>query len=1041
LVSVPEPAHPALAGGSGDSWGSILSPDGRYVLFASTANNLVANSSSNHLPLPNLQKLNVFLRDRTNGTTTLASVNVQGTGGGDDDSLPTALTDDGRYVLFESAADNLAAGATNVLPGIFVWTEIFVHDLVNNTTELVSISTNGGVANGVCRGSTMTPDGRCVAFTSAANNLVPNDTNGIADVFVRDLQAGTTTLVSVGATAPNRYFPTGSESPDITPDGRYVAFYSTATNLVPGALTGGQIYVRDLVAGTTTWVSSGAHGILGITNILAFNHAISDDGQFVAYEACTNPPPASGHAHGVVLRYNLSSGLTDLVNTNGYVPSANPEEIRSLQMSPDGRFITFVANTDRTPGTTCIDLWDAQSGTTTLVSVDLNGNASTNAIYDWPTVEPTGRYVAFLSSATNLVTNPLTGDYHLYLRDLQTGTTLLLDADTNGVGSSISPATAPRLSTNATTVAFECRDANLVPNDYNNDYDVFLRDLTIGATELISSHDPAFPSRTPDGPSGLTSYSVSRDGRLIAFTSDADNLVPNDTNGFRDVFVRDLLLGTNTLVSVATNGFSADDLSSQAAISGDGRYVAFISSAGNLVPGVNNRTQNVFLRDLFTDTTALVSVNTNGNGPGNGLSESPTVSADGRFVLFSSMATNLVPIRIVFGTENLFLRDMQAGHTYALTTDGGGNNAAAVMTPDGRFIAFADIINIPSSSLKINIWDSQVAAPVYSQPGRPPLSISPDGSKLAFFSAGYPYSLLVVDRAAGTTKTINTTASVPGLHARLRFSGGGRFLAYTAAPSYTNQVYLYDFATQSNFLVTSAAASRAAGNAASDSPDISVDGRFVAYRSSATNLLVPPTSNTVPNLFLYDRFAGTSTLLTASRYSDEPADNRSLLPVFSGDGRTLVFQSWASDLVPQDFNHWDDVFALNFLYLSISPAEPSRTGSRGDARAEADINEVARGDSGKGRGRHGPDHPGPGRRHGDDGDEDDDHAPRESMILTWPARPGESYQVQYKDTLAGHEWQALDGTITITGNQAQMTNSPHHSGQRFYRLVAHPNSN
>jgi len=319
LVSVPEPAHPALAGGSGDSWGSILSPDGRYVLFASTANNLVANSSSNHLPLPNLQKLNVFLRDRTNGTTTLASVNVQGTGGGDDDSLPTALTDDGRYVLFESAADNLAAGATNVLPGIFVWTEIFVHDLVNNTTELVSISTNGGVANGVCRGSTMTPDGRCVAFTSAANNLVPNDTNGIADVFVRDLQAGTTTLVSVGATAPNRYFPTGSESPDITPDGRYVAFYSTATNLVPGALTGGQIYVRDLVAATTTWVSSGAPGILGSPNILAFNHAISDDGQFVAYEACTNPPPSSAYAQGVVLRYNLSSDLTDVVNANVYV--------------------------------------------------------------------------------------------------------------------------------------------------------------------------------------------------------------------------------------------------------------------------------------------------------------------------------------------------------------------------------------------------------------------------------------------------------------------------------------------------------------------------------------------------------------------------------------------------------------------------------------------------------------------------------------------------------------------------------------------------
>jgi Tol biopolymer transport system component len=238
-----------------------------------------------------------------------------------------------------------------------------------------------------------------------------------------------------------------------------------------------------------------------------------------------------------------------------------------------------------------------------------------------------------------------------------------------------------------------------------------------------------------------------------------------------------------------------------------------------------------------------------------------------------------------------------------------------------------------------------------------------------------------MDRAAGTTRTINTAASVPSLHTRLRFSLGGRFLAYTAAPSNTNQVYLYDFLTQSNLRVSSAAASGSPGDAASDSPDISADGRFVAYRSSATNLLVPPTSNSVPNLFLYDRLAGTSTLLTASRYSGGPADNRSMLPVFSSDGRTLIFQSWASDLMPQDFNHWGDVFALNFLYLSISPAG----------------------------------------------------------ALTWPSRPGESYQVQYKDTLTDAEWQVLNGTITITGNQAQMINSAPVSAQKYYRVVAYPN--
>ena len=123
-----------------------------------------------------------------------------------------------------------------------------------------------------------------------------DDTNNIPDVFVRDLQAGTTTLVSVGAatnaTPPSITSASSSESPEITPDGRYVVFYSTATNLVPGVTTTGEIYVRDLVAGNTIWASTNARAIYqsvtGSTNVVCCNYSISDDGQFVAFEACTN---------------------------------------------------------------------------------------------------------------------------------------------------------------------------------------------------------------------------------------------------------------------------------------------------------------------------------------------------------------------------------------------------------------------------------------------------------------------------------------------------------------------------------------------------------------------------------------------------------------------------------------------------------------------------------------------------------------------------------------------------------------------------------
>ena len=156
---------------------------------------------------------------------------MAGNGGGNGDSFPTGISTNGQYALFESSASDLVAGDTNNA------SDIFVRDVVNGLTTLVSVSTNGTSGNGrIARGSVMTGDGRYVAFVSTASNLISFASgypNNIANVFIRDLQASTTKLVSAGA--PTNAIPpitgTGSsESPEITPDGRYVAFYSTATN-------------------------------------------------------------------------------------------------------------------------------------------------------------------------------------------------------------------------------------------------------------------------------------------------------------------------------------------------------------------------------------------------------------------------------------------------------------------------------------------------------------------------------------------------------------------------------------------------------------------------------------------------------------------------------------------------------------------------------------------------------------------------------------------------------------------------------------------
>jgi hypothetical protein len=284
------------------------------------------------------------------------------------------------------------------------------------------------------------------------------------------------------------------------------------------------------------------------------------------------------------------------------------------------------------------------------------------------------------------------------------------------------------------------------------------------------------------------------------------------------------------------------------------------------------------------------------------------------------------------------------------------------------------------------VWDSQTATRVHtnSATGLSSLAISPTGTRLVYISTS---GLSATDRIANTNWVI--AAGPFGSHPGQRFSSDERFLAYasTAAkvPADTNgtyDIYLYDFQTGDNLLVSHSINGTAALAGASDWPDISADGRFVSYRSSATNL-VPNDINGLPDIFLYDRLTGMNTLLSKSRSGNSSADARSLAPVFSGNGRVLLFQSWASDLVPQDFNSTSDVFAFGLLYATILPAEP----------------------------------------------------PGEGSTISWPALPGESYRVQYKDNLDDPTWQDVTGTVTIVGNTGFLTDLAPAAGQRFYRVV------
>jgi len=974
IVNIPSPSP---AGGGGDSIAPIISPDGRYVLFASSANNLTLINSINPTVTPVPPVMNVYLRDRLNQTTTLVSISADGNGAGNGDSFPAGISTNGRYALFESAASNLISGDTN---GV---NDIFIRDLVANTTTLVSVSTNGTSANGVSRSSVMTPDGRYVAFVSAATNLVAGDANGIPDVFVRDTQNGITTLASTNALAQTTA--SSSELPQITPDGRYVTFYSTATNLVRGVTNSGEIYLADLLQKKTLWASTNTRAVLqslGKTAQFSCDPLVSSNGQFVVYEAC----PASGN--GVVLRYNVATGLTDIVNTNAAGVIAGSELVtQNFAITPDGRYVSFLGYVDGI--NTFVAVWDGQSQTTTYACVDTNQTPVTNSICDWLSFTPDGRYVAFTSNATNLTANLLATDFHIYIRDLLTGSTLLMDADTNAIGTAKNLLPVPGLSDDGSTVSFASFDSSLVANDNNRAYDVFVRNRNAASAELVSAGLPGLPSLASDASCSFSSACVSSNGQVVAFWTLAGNLTGGDTNLIQDIYARNLATGTNFLVSVNTNGIAGNAFSLEPAISGNGRFVAFTSYASDLVTNNTGTGTNIFLRDLQAGTTTLVSVGTDGQTPGNNSSYTPGISTDGRYVLYFSKASNLVPGLVANAGGNLFWRDLQSGTNRAVTTFASSATVlsiTAAMSPDGQLVVYGVQTN-NSLNNTLYVW-SAAAGNIYAtnhfSSAITRTAISPDGNLIACYLTN---QFTFVNLAAKTQVSLTNTVTRPGC----QFSADSSALVYTLG---TNQIYLYNFASSNNTLITPGA------NGICDSPTIAAGGRFVAYRSYASNL-TPNDTNGWADIFLYDSQLGTTRLITVSPFNNAGANGLSLNPVFSADGQTLFWQSWANNLAPQTFNQYANIFALqSFATNSGGPAGSFAITSFGltSLYGFATTGNAA--------------------------------------TLAWTLGTNTNYQVQFTTNLANPQWQTLTNASYVLGNQGYLLDTGATNGQRFYRVIA-----
>ena len=427
--------------------------------------------------------------------------------------------------------------------------------------------------------------------------------------------SATTTLVDLstrGKQANLYTYPAG-----ISAHGRYVVMNSDATNLVAHDTNKRKdVFVRDRRTGKTTRVSVSSSG---------------------AQAKATAYPFGGSHAWAI---------------------------------SSDGRYVLFVSDAPNlvahdTNRAKDIFVHDRITGRTTRASVSSRGRQA-NGVSESPALSADGRYVAFESSASNLVRGDTNRQPDVFVHDRRTGKTVRVSVSSAGRQANFA-SVVPALSADGRYVAFATAASNLVPHDTNGLEDVFVRDRRTGKTTRVSVTSRERQATGSPTHTGSNAPLISGDGRYVAFHSDASNLVPGDTNRVFDIFVRDRLVGETSRVSVSNTGAQANaETLGSGSISADGRYVFFGSMASNLVADDTNDTEDAFIRDRVAHRTILASRSISGR-VGNGASGPPGgLSADNRYLVFGSWASNLVAHDHSPGPD-VFVRDF--GRAVALSSN------------------------------------------------------------------------------------------------------------------------------------------------------------------------------------------------------------------------------------------------------------------------------------------------------------------------------------------------------------------------------------
>jgi len=973
-AGTPGPAHAVGQAGLGFD----MSGDGRFVVFLSTSPNLAPGQSDGN------DQPDVFLWDRNNGEIRLVSHRSGSAAATTDygvDLLDGAqISADGRWIAFCSAGTGLIS---NQEKPTWPTAQIYLYDRDSDTTTLVSRSisspTWGGNFDSCRAGFSLSSDGRYLAFDSLANDLVPiTGSNNFDNVYLYDRVAGTMTLASHSSANASQRGNGTSNAPTISADGRWVAYMSTATDLAAGLVDNGtqlDVFLFDRTTGGNVLVSHASGSSTTAADNQSDSPKISADGAWIAFTSSagnlvagqSDPATAAD-----IFLWERSTGTTRLVShaSGSATTAGNASSPGYLSISADGAWIAFESNaTDLAAGATDangdsdIYLFDRSTGANTLVSHAPGSLTAADDESRRAVLTPDGSRVFLFSRATNLVTGVTDSNavYDLFAWSRADGTVTLINhiqGDPTVPGGVYDIRAVP--ADDGLSVLFLSAASNLTGSaDTNGGSDLFLHDLGTGAN-IPASFSPAVVSATAGGESRVSSNgaSLSADGRFIAFVSSAPDLVPGQVDLNQspvwyesgDLFLYDRAAQTMTLVShgTASPTTTGNKYSSESVISRDGRYVAFLSQASDLVPGqVDNTTSDdVFLFDRVTGSITLVS-----HFPSSSSTQATClsfcsnvqISDDGRYVAYQDGSFSRIYDRDT-GTYASVPSDLNAilqlsgdGRVLAVATNRANVLPGQVDTNGATDVFLYDRVNgttvLASRSASSPTTTGNGAVTTYPY-------ISRDGRFVVFGSQATNHvsgqidtnnegDFFLFDRDTGTVTLVSHAAGFSLTAGQGRSDNGiiskdGRFVFFASSaddllpgqqdtPTATFDNFLWDRLTGATSLVSHRAGSlMATANQGGGGMYINADGSRLVFWSESTDLIEGlDDANVSKDLFVYDRFSGSLELVTRTAPSPGTTANMGTLPhQISEDGQVILFSSQASDLVAGDYNLAEDVLAF-----------------------------------------------------------------------------------------------------------------------------------